>query len=317
MSAIVVALVGPTAIGKSRIAMEIAPRYGGEIVSIDSMQVYRGMDIGTAKPSPEEMRRVPHHLIDLVEPGQQFSVAEFQSEARWAIDGILERGGMPLLVGGSGLYLRAALYDLEIPPPPKSMELRDKYVSRGDEEARRELFARLETVDPLSAASIGPNNLRRLIRALEVFESTGMAFSSFQRDYNDVPLRYPSLIVGLTTDRARLKTLIDKRVEEMMESGLVEEVERLAQGPGFSDTSRQALGYREVLDFLDNRASFEETIEKIKINTRRFAKRQMTWFRKDERVHWIELSADSLLNAADAATLVLDYIDKALTEGGK
>ncbi len=223
---------------------------------------------------------------------------------------------MPLLVGGSGLYLRAVLYDLEIPQPSVSSELRSRYSSRTDDKSRLELFTRLESVDPVSAERIGPHNLRRIVRALEVYEATGVPFSSFQRDYHSVPPRYPSLIIGLTTDRARLRKIIDRRVDEMIESGLVEEVAHLAATVGFSDTSRQALGYREVLEYLDNNTSLEETIDKIKTNTHRFAKQQMTWFRKDRRVHWIELTGDCLFNSEAASKLVIDYMDTAFSEGG-
>lgn len=316
MTGRIIALVGPTAIGKSSIALRVAPHYGGEIVSIDSMQVYRGMDIGTAKPTAAEREDLPHHLIDVVDAGLDFSVAEFQSLARDVLADILGRSATPFLVGGSGLYLRAVVYDLAFPLPPASDELRQRYASRTDEGSRLELWSRLAEVDPVSAEKIGTQNLRRIVRALEVYETTGKPFSSFQNDYDSVPQVYPALIIGLTTDRASLRELIDRRVDRMFSRGLVDEVEHLVGAGGFSTTARQALGYREVLDYLDNKASLDETIDKIKLKSHRYAKRQMTWFGKDKRIHWIELIGDRLSNPREAARAVRAYIDANVEEKG-
>jgi tRNA dimethylallyltransferase len=316
MTGRIIALVGPTAIGKSSIALQVATRYCGEIVNIDSMQVYRGMDLGTAKPTAVERASVPHHLIDVVDPTSVFSVAEFQSLARTSISDILGRSATPLLVGGSGLYLRAVIYDLSFPMPSASDELRRRYASRTDQESRLELYSRLAEVDPVSAERIGPHNIRRIVRALEVYETTGEPFSSFQNDYDSVPLVYPALIIGLTTDRASLRELIDQRVDKMFDRGLVSEVERLLDAGGFSSTARQALGYREVLDYLDNNASLDETIDKIKSNSRRYAKRQMTWFRRDRRTHWIELTGELLSDPREAARCIEADIDANMEEKG-
>jgi tRNA dimethylallyltransferase len=316
MTGRIIALVGPTAIGKSSIALQVAPHYRGEIVNIDSMQVYRGMDIGTAKPTAAERAGVPHHLIDIVDPTRDFSVAEFQPLARTALSDILDRDATPFLVGGSGLYLRAVIYDLSFPLPAASDELRQRYASRTDLESRLELYSRLTEVDPVSAEKIGPHNIRRILRALEVYETTGEPFSRFQNDYDSVPLVYPAQIIGLTTDRASLHKLIDQRVDKMFERGLVSEVGRLLDAGGFSSTAGQALGYREVLDYLDNNASLDETIDKIKSKSRRYAKRQLTWFRKDMRTHWIELAGDLLSDPREAARCIETHIDANLEEEG-
>ncbi len=274
------------------------------------------MDIGTAKPTAAEREDLPHHLIDVVDAGLDFSVAEFQSLARDVLADILGRSATPFLVGGSGLYLRAVVYDLAFPLPPASDELRQRYASRTDEGSRLELWSRLAEVDPVSAEKIGTQNLRRIVRALEVYETTGKPFSSFQNDYDSVPQVYPALIIGLTTDRASLRELIDRRVDRMFSRGLVDEVEHLVGAGGFSTTARQALGYREVLDYLDNKASLDETIDKIKLKSHRYAKRQMTWFGKDKRIHWIELIGDRLSNPREAARAVRAYIDANVEEKG-
>ncbi len=208
------------------------------------------------------------------------------------MEDIRSRGGTPFLVGGSGLYLRAVLDDLDFAAQAGSGELRRAYEERAEEEARRELFARLEEVDPVSAARIGPHNLRRIIRALEVCEETGRPFSEGRRGFDEIPQVIEALVIGVRADRQTLARLIDARVEEMFRAGLVEEVRGLVAAGGFSHTSSQALGYREVLGLLDNKASLEETIEKVKSNTRRYAKRQMTWFRRDRRVHWVTRGPD-------------------------
>lgn len=283
----VIALVGPTAAGKSRIALRLAPLYRGEIVSVDSMQVYEGMDIGTAKPSPAERALVPHHLIDVVPADRTFSVAEYQRLARAAVEDIRSRGGTPFLVGGSGLYLRAVLDDLDFAGQGSCEGVRRSCDALPRDEARRLLFSRLEEVDPISAERIGPHNLRRIVRALEVYEQTGRPFSEGRRDFQEVPQSLEALVIGVDAGRETLRRLIDERVEGMFRAGLVEEVRRLVEAGGLSPTASQALGYRQVLYHLDNKATLEETMEKVKSETRRYAKRQMTWFRRDARICWV------------------------------
>jgi tRNA dimethylallyltransferase len=277
----VAALVGPTAVGKTELSLALAERLDAEIVSIDSMQVYTGMDIGTAKPGPEEQAHVRHHLLDVRPPSHDLTVAEFQQLARAAIADITTRGRLPLLVGGSGLYLRAVVDDLEF--PERSDDVRAGLEAEADEIGAENLHERLRVLDPKAAARIEPANLRRTIRALEVIELTGRPFSD-----NDSWERYESIYdlraVGLTMARAELDTRIEQRVDRMLAAGLFDEAEELE--PTMSRTARQALGYRQILDMPD--ADRTDLRAEIVRATRRFARRQESWFRADPRVRWFE-----------------------------
>ncbi|MFP5298571.1 MAG: tRNA (adenosine(37)-N6)-dimethylallyltransferase MiaA [Actinomycetota bacterium] len=288
----VAAIVGPTAVGKTAVSLEVAEALSAEIISADSMQIYRGMDIGTAKASSDEQARVRHHLIDLKDTSEDVTAAEYQSLARAAIEEISNRGNLPLLVGGSGLYLRAVIDDLDF--PPRSSEVRAALEEESEEVGAEVMYERLKQIDPAAAAKIEPGNLRRTIRALEVIELTGEPFST-----NDSFDRYESIyrvsIAGLRRPREDLYARIDRRVAEMIADGLIEEARGL--GVGLSRTARQALGYRQILDAPD--ASVEELQGSIAQATRRFARRQSSWFRADPRVEWFEAAAPDL-----AATLV-------------
>jgi tRNA dimethylallyltransferase len=282
----VLALVGPTAAGKTELALEVAERLGAEVVSADAMLVYRGMDIGTAKPSPADRARVPHHLVDLVDPGEEFSVARFQPLARAAIAEVLGRGRPPLLVGGSGLYFHAVVDDFVFPPTDQAVR------SRLEAEAARvglpELYRRLAAADPPAAARIQPGNLRRTVRALEVMELTGRPFSSF-RGAMDAPVsRYRLTALGLDPGPELLRARVAERVAAMAEAGLVEEVRRLAGRP-LSRTARQALGYKELLDAMEQGTPVTEALEAVVKRTRAYARRQLAWFRRDPRVRWSRL----------------------------
>lgn len=284
----VLAIVGPTASGKTAVGIDLALRLNGEIVSADSMQVYRGLDTGTAKPSPEEMRLVPHHMIDIRDIDQPFTVAEYQDEARAAIDSIHERGRLPIVTGGSGLYVRAAVDDLSFPPEhTRSAVIRLRLEESAKKHGAEALHKRLHDIDPASAEKIHPANMRRVIRALEVFETTGLPFSSFAGEWEKRASIYELVMVGITADRDVLYRLIDERVDVMVENGLVDEVKKLV-GQGYRDALEQkmALGYREIISYLDGSTTLEEAVNAIKRNTRRFAKRQMTWFSRDPRVIW-------------------------------
>jgi len=271
----VAAIVGPTAVGKSEVAVEVAERVGAEIVSVDSMQIYRGMDAGTAKPSSELRARVRHHLLDVVEPDHWLTVAEFQSLAREAIQEIAARGRLPLLVGGSGLYFRAVVDDLEF--PPRAPEIRRALETEAEEVGARALHERLAELDPTAAARIEPDNLRRTVRALEVIEVTGRPFSD-----NDSWERYESVyelaVAGLRRPREELWARIEERVDRMLAAGLVEEA-RALDDRGLGPTARQALGYRQVLD-----ESVDDVREGIIRATKRFARRQESWFKADPRI---------------------------------
>lgn len=289
----VAALVGPTAVGKTELSFELANRLDAEIVSVDSMQVYAGMDIGTAKVSVADRQRVPHHLIDVKTPDDDVTVAEFQSLARSAIDDISRRDKVPLLVGGSGLYLRAVVDALEF--PTRSPEVRQRLEADAAEAGAEALHHRLMGLDPKAAARIEPGNARRTIRALEVIELTGRPFSD-----NDSWDRYESIydlrIAGLTRERASLFERIEDRVDRMLAQGLVEEVAALR--PRLGHTARQALGYRQVLE------SPPDTLrDDILRATKRFARRQESWFKSDPRVKWFDAGAP------DVGEEVIGYLE--------
>jgi tRNA dimethylallyltransferase len=282
----VLALVGPTAAGKTELALAVAERLLAEIVSADAMLVYRGMDIGTAKPTPEERARVPHHLVDLVDPGEEFSVARFQPLARAAIADVLGRGRPPLLVGGSGLYFHAVVDDFVFPPTDQAV--RSRLEAEAAQVGLAELYRRLAAADPPAAARIQPGNLRRTVRALEVMELTGRPFSSFRAAMDTPVSRYRLTVLGLDPGPELLRARVAERVAAMAEAGLVEEVRRLAGGP-LSRTARQALGYKELLDAMEQGTPVSEALETVVRRTRAYARRQLAWFRRDPRVRWSTL----------------------------
>jgi tRNA dimethylallyltransferase len=282
----VLAIVGPTAAGKTALSLEVAGALDAEVVSMDSTMVYRGMDIGTDKPSAADLQRVPHHLVDVVEPSQTLTVAQFQSMARAAVAGVVARGRLPLLVGGSGLYFRAVVDLLEFPGTDPVVRTRLEREAR--EQGAVALYERLAALDPEAASHIDPPNARRTIRALEVLEATGRLFSSFRTSWEEPRSLYDLTVIGLTEPRPDLHRRIEARVESQVARGLVAEVERLVREQGLRDsaTAVQALGYAQVLAHLDGRLSLEEAVEETKMRTRRFARRQMSWFQADPRVTW-------------------------------
>jgi tRNA dimethylallyltransferase len=285
----VAAIVGPTAVGKTSLSIEVAESLGAEIVSIDSMQTYVGMDAGTAKPSVSMRERVPHHMIDVFDPSVDVTVAEFQAAARDSIEAISSRGQLPLLVGGSGLYFRAVVDDLRF--PPRSEKIRRALERKADDLGAEALHARLAELDPTAAQKIDPSNARRTVRALEVIELTGRPFSE-----NDSWERYDSVydlaVAGLTRARDDLSRRIDQRAARMVTSGLIEEA-RLLDARGMSRTARQALGYGQVLEAGVDAVS-EEVADGIARATRRFARRQLSWWRSDPRVVWFDAAEPGL-----------------------
>jgi tRNA dimethylallyltransferase len=310
----VLALVGPTASGKTALACELAPRLGAEVVSADAMLVYRGMDIGTAKPTPAERARVRHHLVDVVDPAEEFSVARFQPLARTAIADVLGRGRVPLLVGGSGLYFHAVVDEFTFPPtdPAVRRRLEDEARARG----LPALYELLAARDPAAADRIQPGNLRRIVRALEVIELTGRSFSSF-RGAMDVPVsRYRLTVLGLDPGPERLRARVEERVAAMADAGLVDEVRRLAAGP-LSRTARQALGYKELLDALERGGSVSEALAEVVARTRAYARRQLAWFRRDPRVRWSTLPAGPQLAAWATAAFAEDHEARAAAGGAR
>jgi tRNA dimethylallyltransferase len=278
-------IVGPTAVGKTALAIELARRFDGEIVSADSRQIYRGMDIGTAKPTHQEQSLVRHHLIDIVAPDEPYTLANYQADAYAAIDDTLRvaRSKQPFLVGGTGLYVRAVVEGLRIPRVPPNEELRAQLAS----EDGAALYERLRALDPDAAARIDPRNVRRTIRALEVCLTTGTRFSELSRA---APPPYRTTQIGLTMSRPELYARIDARVDRMMADGLVAEVEALvALGYGWELPSMSGLGYRQIGEHLRGEVSLDEAVTNIKRATRDFVRRQYAWFRlKDERIRWFE-----------------------------
>ncbi|MDP8235058.1 MAG: tRNA (adenosine(37)-N6)-dimethylallyltransferase MiaA [Candidatus Erginobacter occultus] len=289
-------ILGPTAVGKTAVSILAAEKLGGEIVSADAFQVYRGMDIATAKPSPEELTRVPHHLVDILDPGEEYSAARFRELALGLIEEIKGRGAVPIVSGGAGMYIRV-LVDGIFPSPPADRELRERLRAEEAERGPGYLHGRLARRDPVSAERIHPRNLKRIIRALEVLELTGTAISSLQREWGEAGdgAELPFLLIGLNRERANLYARIDRRAKAMFEGGLLEETRglletgRLEAGP-----ARLALGYREATGCLRGEYGEEEAVRRLAAATRRFARRQLTWWRKEPRIEWIDLAPGTL-----------------------
>lgn len=286
-----IVIVGPTAVGKTDVGIKLAKIIDGEVISGDSMQVYREMDIGTAKPSKEEMEGIPHYMIDILNPDQEFSVALFQEKVEGYIKEISQRGKVPVLVGGTGLYVRSVIDHYDFSPVTVEQGLRETLKGEAEQYGSRYLHEKLKKVDPVSADKLHPNDTRRIIRALEVYISSGKPISSFHRlDEKKLPPKYALGYFGLNMDRKKLYKRIEERVDQMIEKGLVEEVERLlAKGYHEGMISMQGIGYKEIISFLRGECSIEDAVELIKRNTRRFAKRQLTWFRRDQRITWIDV----------------------------
>lgn len=312
-------VVGPTAVGKTAVLMELAPRLDAEVVSADSMQVYRGLDIGTAKPSPEERRRVPHHLIDVAEPGERFTVARYQKLAREAIADIHRRGKLPILSGGTGLYVQAVLEPLLFPDAGEDLELRARLAREAEEQGPGVLHRRLSQVDPETAARLAPADLRRVVRALEVYERTGKPISQLQREAREAGEAppYRPLKIGLIRPRPILYARIEARVDEQVREGLLDEARRVfalvragGAGQAGEKTALQALAYKELFPYLEGRESLEQAVARLKTAVRRYAKRQLTWFRRDPEIVWVDLEtyADPAVAAAALETLVRDRL---------
>ena len=313
----ILAVVGSTASGKTALSIALARALGGEVVSCDSMQVYRRMDVGTAKPTPEEMEGIPHHLLDFLEPDTPFSCAEYVSLAQQTVKEIHTRGALPLFCGGTGLYLDSLLrgggFEETVTDPALRQSLLDYAAQNGNDALHR----RLALVDPESAEAIHPNNLKRVIRALEIYETTGMTKTEADRRSREIPSPYDALVIGLRyRDRQILYDRIDRRVEEMLRAGLLEETHSLLEAGIFerNSTAAQAIGYKELLGHLRGEQSLEEAVEALKQATRRYAKRQITWFGTKDYVHWIDADGDEGMRPfdqilADALILARNFPD--------
>ena len=283
-----VILTGPTAVGKTALSVALAKKIGGEIISADSMQVYRGMDIGSAKVTVEEMQGIPHFLIDEFDPAEEFHVVRFQEYAKRYIREIQERGHIPILVGGTGFYIQAVLYDIDFTENGSDHSYREELEALAKEHGAEYLHTMLASVDPASAEAIHANNVKRVIRALEFYRETGERISEHNEEERRKASPYQFAYFVLNDARDRIYANIDFRVDLMLEHGLVEEVRRLqAQGCTRDMVSMQGLGYKEILDYLDGRCSYEEAVRVLKRDTRHFAKRQLTWFRRERDVIWV------------------------------
>ena len=282
-------IAGPTATGKSASAVELALRMGGEVISADSMQVYRGMDIGSAKVTREEMRGVPHHLIDCVDPDETWNVVRFKEQASLAVRDIADRGKLPIVCGGTGFYIQALLYDIDFTQMEENAPLRKRLSDMAAEKGPEAVHALLAQRDPASAAAIHPGNVKRVIRALEFIEESGRSIAVHNAEQREKQSAYRSVFFVLTMDRAKLYERIDRRVDIMMQQGLLEEVTRLRDmGIARDSTAMQGIGYKQIYGFLEGEYDLEEAVRLIKRDTRHFAKRQLTWFRREKEVLWVD-----------------------------
>lgn len=283
-----VILTGPTAVGKTEISLKIAEEIGGEIISADSMQVYRYMDIGSAKISKELRKGIPHHLIDVLDPKEEFNVYRFQQMAREALEGIYQRGNIPIIVGGTGFYIQALLYDVDFESEDEEDEIRLHLTTLAREQGNAYLHEKLKQVDPESAAEIHPNNVKRVIRALEFYERNHFPISEHNKTQRQKQSQYNFCYFVLNDDRAKLYERIDRRVDQMLAEGLLDEVRRLKDmGCDKNMVSMQGLGYQELLSYLLGEIDYERAVYLIKRDSRRFAKRQLTWFRREREVEWV------------------------------
>jgi len=290
-------ILGPTGVGKTKLSLELAPLLNAEIISMDSMLVYKDMDIGTAKPSLEERRKVKHHLIDIVPPDYPFTSAEFKERAEKAIFDIYKRGKIPLLVGGTAFYYKVLLGDFSIPKVPPDYELRKILYKEIEEKGEEYLYEKLKEIDPISALKIHPHDHKRIIRALEVYYKSGIPKSVYDKKNEE---KYYVAIIGLYIPKDVHYRILDDRIEKMIKNGLVEEVKRLwERGIDENYVSMQGIGYKEIILYLKGKYSLEQAIELIKKRTRLFVKRQYTWFKKDKRIIWFNVLEFSLSQLRD------------------
>ena len=288
----VIAVVGPTASGKTRLAVEIAKRYNGEIVSADSMQVYKYMDIGTAKPTDEEMQGIPHHLISIVEPTETFTLQDYLERAKACVDDILSRGKIPVIAGGTGLYVTSFIENISLSEAETDPEYREHLAKRAEKEGSEKLLAELAEIDPQTAEKLHPNNIKRIIRALELYHTSGKTVTEQNEISKKIPSPYKFLEIGLRfSDRSVLYSRIDRRVDEMFSAGLENEISTLLQSGKLTRECNafQAIGYKQFAPYFDGKIGINEVSENIKRESRRYAKRQLTWLRRDENIRWIEV----------------------------
>lgn len=297
-----VVIAGPTGSGKTALSVELARRFDGEVVSGDSMQIYKQMEIATAKPTLEEMRGVPHHLVGFLDCSEPYSVADYVKQASAVIEDIYGRGKLPFVVGGTGLYITSLVNHISFDEIVSDSSLRSQLLDRLNREGGQSLLDELRQFDPETAAALHPNNGNRIVRAIEVYRLTGITMSEHQRRSREKPSPYRLCMIGLTAkNRQVLYDRINRRVDEMMQKGLLEEARRILETPGLR-TAYQAIGYKELAGYFNGTRTLETALEKIKQESRRYAKRQLTWFRRDERIHWLyldEQSPEQLVQSAE------------------
>lgn len=301
----VIVIAGPTASGKTSLGVELAKRVNGEVISCDSMQIYKDMSIGTAKPTVEEMDGVPHYLIDFVSPDERYSVADFKRDAEEKIEFVLSRGKVPILVGGTGLYIDTLVYGIEYPEVELDQEYRDELMRIADsDEGLAGLYERAKEIDAEAALRVSPNDKKRIVRILELFHSTGKTKTELERISRSKGVKYDYRVFAINMDRQKLYDRINLRVDMMIDQGLIDEVKAVVSKYDHFPTAMQGLGYKEVVEYLDGVLSRDEMIEKIKQETRRYAKRQLTWFRKNKEIVWI----DGLDEREKNINIILDNI---------
>ena len=284
----VIVICGPTASGKTKLSIEVAKMVNGEIVSADSMQIYKDMTIGTAKPTTEEMQGIKHYLIDFVSPDKRYSVAEYKNDATNAIEEIISKGKTPIVVGGTGLYVNSLIYEIEYPSVELDMNYRKKLEEIAEKEGLDRLYEMAMKVDKLAMKKISPNDKKRICRVLEIYHATGKTKTQIEIESRANEPKYDYLVFGINMDREKLYDRINRRVDIMIEDGLIDEVKEVLSKYNDFPTAMQGLGYKEVAEYLNGDTTKEEMIEKIKMETRRYAKRQLTWFRRYENITWID-----------------------------
>ena len=307
----IICIAGPTASGKTALAVELAKIFNGEVVSCDSMQVYRRMDIGTAKPTAEEMQGIVHHMLDVAEPDEDFSVSRYCCLASKIVDDIIARGKTAIIAGGTGLYMDSLIKGNDFAPFP-STGMREKLEAQADAEGMEAMLSLLNSIDPEAAARLHLKDRKRIIRALEVYYETGETITQHNRKTQAIPPKYQPLWLGLDfEDRAELYSRIDKRVDLMLEAGLVEEIKTLlASGIPAKCTAMQAIGYKEFVDALDGKISIEEAADQVRQSSRRYAKRQLTWFRRNEKMHWlIRKTDDDFAKILESSRQIINEFD--------
>ena len=300
----VIVICGPTASGKTALSIELAKKINGEIISADSMQIYKDMDIGTAKPDMEEMQGIKHYLLDFVKPDTRYSVAEFKIDATKAIEEILQKGKVPIVVGGTGLYIDTLIYGIEYNDIKIDEEYRKELEEIVEKQGLEVLYKKAQEIDAKAMEKISPNDKKRIMRVLEIYKATGKTKTEQEAESRKNGIKYDYKVFALNMDRKILYNRINLRVDIMIEKGLIEEVQKLKEKYNEFPTAMQGLGYKEVVEYLENRTTKEEMIEKIKMETRRYAKRQLTWFRKNKDTIWI----DSTKAREENVNFIANYI---------